>query len=116
MTARSNNGMHPTRDTHHFMFFCGAGGRVMPGVRLLRVGMADLLMLRISGLVELLLGIVLMLGNRPIGSAIRRAQNSLWGLGPEYDAHTPNRVACVIVGAFFIGVGLLSLTGLTHPR
>jgi hypothetical protein len=27
--------MHPTRDTSHFMFHNLAGGRVMPGVRLL---------------------------------------------------------------------------------
>jgi hypothetical protein len=27
-----NNGMHPTRDTHHFIYTQRAGGRVMPGV------------------------------------------------------------------------------------
>jgi|SRR5215204_553562 len=32
--AQSNNGMHPTRDTHHFINRSRAGGRVMPGVRL----------------------------------------------------------------------------------
>ncbi|MDQ3816422.1 MAG: hypothetical protein M3362_01875 [Acidobacteriota bacterium] len=31
--ALSNNGMHPTRDTSHFMYLRRAGGRVMPGVR-----------------------------------------------------------------------------------
>jgi hypothetical protein len=30
--AKSNNGMHPTRDTNDFMFPGWAGGRVMPGV------------------------------------------------------------------------------------
>jgi hypothetical protein len=35
-TATSNNGMHPTRDTLLVINSRGAGGRVMPGVRLLR--------------------------------------------------------------------------------
>jgi hypothetical protein len=35
LTAPHNNGMHPTRDTHHFITLNLAGGRVMPGVRLL---------------------------------------------------------------------------------
>jgi hypothetical protein len=34
--ATANNGMHPTRDTNTFIFSKGAGGRVMPGVRLAR--------------------------------------------------------------------------------
>jgi hypothetical protein len=30
-----NNGMHPTRDTTTLIYYQRAGGRVMPGVRLL---------------------------------------------------------------------------------
>ena len=73
-------------------------------------------MLRVAGAVEVLVGVALVLCNRGVGRAVRKAQQSLWDLGPSYQADTPNRVACVIVGVLLIVCGLLSLAGLTRRR
>lgn len=66
------------------------------------------------GVIQIVIGLLLILFNKQFGLVVLKSHNFLWGL--DYQNETPNRVGCVLVGTVFIVLGGLDLLGLTHLR
>ena len=105
--GRHNNGMHPTRDTNTFINLGQAGGRVMPGVRLLQVAESMKEMGRVKKSVVMILMLAFMVGGGVLGMmAFLRLVGQAMDTVSNTDYLLLLLFFCFLMLSFFVGLCL----------